>query len=302
MAAEKAAAGGLVVGDERLSLHDLLDFAAEGEDRTLIQAMDEPTRLARRRALLAALLGRLARKRPLLAAVEDLHWGDPVLLEDLAALGAATVQSPLLLVLSTRPEGDPLDRAWRSRLGPAAVSTIDLAPLSADESAALAAGYLESGDQRIAACIERAEGNPFFLEQLLRHTGEVASAACRPRCRASSWAGPTGFSGTEARSPGGLGAGPAHAAGGVEAPDRRSGLRRRTADRSAVHAPGGKRARLRPCADAGRRLWLASKSRRRELHRAAAGWYGERDLPLKARHLDIADAPGAAEAYLAAAE
>src|SRR4029077_4198665 len=45
------------------------------------------------------------------------------------------------------------------------------------ESSQLAADLLGSGDERIAACVARAEGNPFFLEQLLRHTGEVAAAA-----------------------------------------------------------------------------------------------------------------------------
>jgi tetratricopeptide (TPR) repeat protein len=44
------------------------------------------------------------------------------------------------------------------------------------------------------------------------------------------------------------------------------------------------------------------KARRRELHRAAAGWYAERDPSLHAQHLDLAEDPGAASAYLAAAE
>jgi tetratricopeptide (TPR) repeat protein len=44
------------------------------------------------------------------------------------------------------------------------------------------------------------------------------------------------------------------------------------------------------------------KERRRELHRIAADWYAERDLPLHAQHLDMADDPRAAAAYLAAAQ
>src|SRR5262249_29135934 len=161
----RAIADSLIAGDERLWLNELLDLPGASEDLTLIQAMDEPTRLGRRRAVLAALIGRLSRQRPLLAAGGDLHLADPVLLQGLAAVGAAATQAPLLLVLSTRPEGDPLDRARRSKLGPAPVSTIDLAPLSSEESAALAASYLDSGDERVAACIARAGGNPFFLEQ-----------------------------------------------------------------------------------------------------------------------------------------
>jgi predicted ATPase len=113
-AAEKAADTGLLRAEERGSLDDLLDLSPEGEARALMQAMDEPTRQLRRHALLAGLLARSAMAQPVLAAIEDLHWADPLLLEDVAALGSATAEAPLLLLLSTRPEGDPLDRAWRA--------------------------------------------------------------------------------------------------------------------------------------------------------------------------------------------
>jgi tetratricopeptide (TPR) repeat protein len=43
------------------------------------------------------------------------------------------------------------------------------------------------------------------------------------------------------------------------------------------------------------------KSRRRELHRRAADWYDERDAALRAEHLDRAEDPEAARAYLTAA-
>ena len=43
------------------------------------------------------------------------------------------------------------------------------------------------------------------------------------------------------------------------------------------------------------------KARRRELHRRAAAWFAERDLTLHAEHLDRAEDPGAAPAYLTAA-
>ncbi len=44
------------------------------------------------------------------------------------------------------------------------------------------------------------------------------------------------------------------------------------------------------------------KSRARELHRRAAAWFAERDPVLRAEHLDRAEDPAAAQAYLAAAE
>jgi class 3 adenylate cyclase/tetratricopeptide (TPR) repeat protein len=302
-AAEKAAADGLIAGDERLWLDELLDLPAAAGDRALIQAMDEPTRLGRRRAVLAALLGRVACQRPLLAAIEDLHWADPRLVEDVAALGAAAAEAPLLLVLSTRPEGDPLDRAWRSKLGPTAISTIDLEPLSAAESAALAAGYLDTGDERVAACIARAGGNPFFLEQLLRHTGEVAGAAV-PASVQSLVLGRA-----DRLPPGEKRALQAASVLGQRMPlealrhligDPAYGALR-LIDQQFVRREGSELAFVHVLMRDGVYRSLL-KARRKELHRAAADWYGERDPPLRAGHLDIAEAPEAAAAYLAAAE
>jgi len=43
------------------------------------------------------------------------------------------------------------------------------------------------------------------------------------------------------------------------------------------------------------------RSRRRELHQRAAEWYADRDPVLRAEHLDRAEDPEAAQAYLAAA-
>ena len=47
---------------------------------------------------------------------------------------------------------------------------------------------------------------------------------------------------------------------------------------------------------------LLLKARRRELHRRAADWFADRDPVLQAEHLDRAEAPEAAAAYLAAAK
>jgi class 3 adenylate cyclase len=288
--------------EESAALYDLLDLPAEGEARALIQAMDEPTRRERRRSLLAGLVHDLARQRPALIAIEDLHWADPILLEDLATLGAATADVGLLLMLSTRPEGDPLDRAWRAKLGSAAVSTIDLAPLTRAESALLAEAQQQEGDPRIAACIERAGGNPFFLEQLLRHTGEAASAAVpasvqslvlgradllpTPEKRALQAASVLGqrlplealchLLGDAAYDPGPL------------------------IDQQFMRQDGSELAFIHALVREGIYGSLL-KARRRELHRTAASWYGARDPALTAQHLELGEDPTAPAAFLTAA-
>ena len=111
--ADRALGEGWLAATERPSLDDMLDLPMESEGRALYQAMDEATRQARRRALLSSLAKWLARDRPLFLAVEDIHWADAALLEDLVALASVTAEAPVVLALTTRPEGDPTDRRWR---------------------------------------------------------------------------------------------------------------------------------------------------------------------------------------------
>ena len=74
----------------------------------------------------------------------------------------------MLLVMTSRIEGDPLDAAWRQSTRQTAITTIDLGPLRDDEALALAGGFVEATNRFAQRCVERAEGNPMFLEQLLR--------------------------------------------------------------------------------------------------------------------------------------
>jgi predicted ATPase len=74
--------------------------------------------------------------------------------------------------MTTRTEGDPFDRAWRARTGGSPLTTIDVGPLRPDEARALAMSTY-AGDEGLAErCIERAAGNPLFLQQLLLHAEE----------------------------------------------------------------------------------------------------------------------------------
>ena len=71
--------------------------------------------------------------------------------------------------MTSRIEGDPLDQAWRAAIGGSPLLTIDLGPLRPEEAMALAGAYLDASRDFAERCVERAAGNPLFLEQLLRH-------------------------------------------------------------------------------------------------------------------------------------
>jgi class 3 adenylate cyclase/tetratricopeptide (TPR) repeat protein len=104
-----------------------------------------------------------AAERPVAVLIEDLHWADDQLLDLLEQL-AADVRGPLLLLATARPE--LLDRrpGW-----PRAGEMIDLQALSAEESLLLLdellVGELPGGLRDLV--LERAEGNPFFVEEVL---------------------------------------------------------------------------------------------------------------------------------------
>jgi ABC-type oligopeptide transport system substrate-binding subunit/class 3 adenylate cyclase len=124
--------------------------------------------------VLRELLRRLAEDGPVVVAWEDLHWADATSLQFLERAVVDTETSAILFVLTTRPERD--HPSWRvkestARELPHRTREISLEALSGDAGrellhALVGAGTLpEEMERRI---IEPAEGNPFFLEELVR--------------------------------------------------------------------------------------------------------------------------------------
>lgn len=167
-AAERAIGDGAVEPALRTHLLDLLGLPLPAELAALRAAMDEKARSAFCGRALAALLRSAARLRPRLVLVEDLHWADAGTLAELAALASVVGECPALLLLTTRPEGDPLERGWRTLAPDAPLVAIELAPLGPAEARALALDLLRAEADAAARCVARSAGNPLFLEQLAR--------------------------------------------------------------------------------------------------------------------------------------
>jgi tetratricopeptide (TPR) repeat protein len=235
--------------------------------------------------------------------VEDLHWADAITLAYLAELAAAVPEIPVLLVMTSRIEGDPIDEGWRGATRGSPLLTLDVGPLRRQEAIALAGSSLETMSRLALACVERAEGNPLFLEQLLRNAEET----------------------TAAHLPGSIQSLVLARVDNLEPLDRRalqaaSIIGQQFALevlRHLLEAPGYTCAGLvkhylvRPDGDdyifAHALIWegvysTLLQARKRELHRRAAEWFAGIDPALCAEHLDRADDPGAPRAYLEAAE
>ena len=112
-------------------------------------------------------LEELVAERPAVVLVEDLHWAEEALL-DLLEAGLHDVRGPLLLLATARPELVHSRPTWGGR--GTNTETISLEALSASDAGRMI-------DELIPAVlpipvrqvvVERAEGNPFFVEELIR--------------------------------------------------------------------------------------------------------------------------------------
>ncbi|HTO65619.1 MAG TPA: adenylate/guanylate cyclase domain-containing protein [Bradyrhizobium sp.] len=290
--------------DARLQpfLHELAEAPLAPALRSLIDASDEASRRRGRDEALAFLVRRALSRAPMLLLVEDLHWADASLVEALVRLTSIGIDRPLVLVLTSRPENEHLYEALRSQPAVAPLVTIDVGPLRTQDATAIAGHLAVLPDTTRRQCIERAGGNPLFLEQLLRNVAETAGDL------------PLSLRGLV-----------------VARVDRL-----RAADRAALHAAAVLGQRFDPAAllalvgnpafdvasllragllrTDGRELVFAHALIReavlrsllaealRALHARAADWFDGRDPILRASHLDRAESPAAADAYHLAAE
>jgi tetratricopeptide (TPR) repeat protein len=114
--------------------------------------------------------------RPVLVALDDVHWADESSRELLDFLLERLAGVPLMLVLCYRPGFERVERAELR----ASHTVVRLEPLTPGESVELARGFLGAQElpedlERLVA--ERAEGNPFFIEELLQALQELGSLA-----------------------------------------------------------------------------------------------------------------------------
>jgi DNA-binding CsgD family transcriptional regulator len=128
-----------------------------------------------------AMISELASDRPVLVVVEDLHWADRSTLNLVTYLARFVHDGPVTVVATYR--SDELRRAHPLRpvlaeLGRLThVHRLDLAPLDDLAAADLVAAVAGSDLDRdlVDQLVLRAEGNPFFVEELVAvsDTGEV---------------------------------------------------------------------------------------------------------------------------------
>lgn len=150
--------------EDLLLFDDLLGIS---DPETVLPQIDPDARRRRLSALVSAAM--LAREAPAIFVLEDVHWIDEVSESMLADFIEVIPQTRSLVLITYRPE-------YRGALTPSTdARTIALVPLSHSDTAMLVARLVgghpsvEALGRRVA---QRAAGNPYFAEELVRDLAE----------------------------------------------------------------------------------------------------------------------------------
>lgn len=121
-----------------------------------------------------AFIERLVSSQPLVIILDDLHWTDPTSLELLKSLLPLTDRQPLMIIAAYRPRRQEpswqfhelCEREYHHRY-----RAINLKPLDENQSKELITNLLYIDglpDQVRNIILDKSEGNPFFLEEVIR--------------------------------------------------------------------------------------------------------------------------------------
>jgi tetratricopeptide (TPR) repeat protein len=159
----------------------------EPEDRLLALLAGPPERIEESRLLLhdrvTAFLADVARRQPLLIAIDDIEFADDPSLEFLRSFAAVAAERPILVVGTTVPveEAPPRSAAALRRL----TETPGLEPLTIrrlsegelPEYLRWLLGGREPSRDSVVRWFTQTEGNPLFLEQIVRGTMALGPTA-----------------------------------------------------------------------------------------------------------------------------
>jgi len=167
-------------GEEKIDdvlpyLAHLLGLKGETEIEEHIQSLDGETLKQRTLKSVSDYFGQVASEGPTVLVFEDMHWADPSSLEVLENLLVLTDRMPLMILLLMRIDRD--HGSWGVKLKaetdfPHRCTEIHLHRLSADDSSSLLEqllGKAELPAEIQQTIMERSEGNPFYLEEVIRH-------------------------------------------------------------------------------------------------------------------------------------
>ena len=152
----------------------LLDLLGAPADREVLKRLSPQARRSRTFALLNELIFNASAIQPVAVVIEDLHWVDATSEEWLGGFVARLGDAAILLLVTYRPPHSP---PW---LGRSSTTQLALPPLTPTDSTELVRSMLDStgvAQEVTDDIVARADGNPFFLEELSQTIDSRADAA-----------------------------------------------------------------------------------------------------------------------------
>ncbi len=147
------------LGADELAAETILGVLGEAE---AVGSTDEIAWAVRK------LLEAAAADQPLVVVIDDVHWGEPALLDLIEHIADLSRDAPILLLCMARPE--LLDRRPGWAGGKLNATTVLLEPLAAPETDLLIDNLLAGARMETelrARISEAAEGNPLFVEEMI---------------------------------------------------------------------------------------------------------------------------------------
>lgn len=150
----------------------VLNLALPENDTT--RSLDAKLRKAALEGLLVECLRHRANRNPVLVILEDAHWLDPLSRDLLEVLTRAIAYLPVFILLVARPpeaNRDP-SPAWRALPHATSIELGELTPDEAEQLIRLKLAELGGKSQTpnpdvVHRLAERAQGNPFYLEEII---------------------------------------------------------------------------------------------------------------------------------------
>lgn len=155
-------------------LAHLLNVKLDEAMAAQVRHLDGPALMMRYATALHDFIRAVAQSQPVLILCEDVHWADPSSVELLTRVLPVAGEAPVAFAFITRPEyGVPGWKLAANAGDIAQVGAIDirLVPLSDADSKQLVSNLLEVEalpDQMRQLILAKAEGNPFFVEEVIR--------------------------------------------------------------------------------------------------------------------------------------
>jgi class 3 adenylate cyclase/tetratricopeptide (TPR) repeat protein/type II secretory pathway predicted ATPase ExeA len=162
---------------------NILGIALEGKEKARIEALDHTILKNMTHNALREYFTHLAKECPTVLVIEDMHWLDPSSLEVLEGFLALTDHVPLMILMLMRIDRD--HGSWQLRTKAETdfhhrYTDIHLRRLSEKDSDMLVIHLLGGGElpeEIWETIMARTEGNPFYVEEMVRHMIEEGMIA-----------------------------------------------------------------------------------------------------------------------------